>query len=58
MDMEEMVRDAIVAELKRQSEGGGGLQLRAAGEGAVDLQGRVDLEALAMAVVGAVAGGP
>jgi hypothetical protein len=28
------------------------------GEGAVRLNGRVDLEALAMAVVGAVAGGP
>ena len=56
MDMEELVRDAIVAELKRQSDGG--LRVGSEGEGAVDVQGRVDLEALAMAVVGAVAGGP
>ena len=57
MDMEEQVRDAIVAELKRQSDNGG-LTVRTEGEGAVNLDGRVDLEALAMAVVGAVAGGP
>ena len=57
MDMEGLVRDAIVAELQRQSDGGG-LKLRSEGEGAVSLEGRVDLEALAMAVVGAVAGGP
>ncbi|HEX8568817.1 MAG TPA: hypothetical protein VF699_02695 [Caulobacteraceae bacterium] len=57
MDMEEQVRDAIVAELKRQS-AGGGLFVGEEGEGAVRLEGRVDLEALAMAVVGAVAGGP
>ena len=57
MDMEEQVRDAIVAELKRQSDGGG-LSVRTEEEGAATIQGRVDLEALAMAVVGAVAGGP
>ena len=57
MDMEEQVREAIVAELKRQSDAGG-LTVRGEGEGALSLEGRVDLEALAMAVVGAVAGGP
>jgi hypothetical protein len=57
MDMEEMVRDAVVAELKRQAEAGG-LSFAAEGEGAAAVQGRVDLEALAMAIVGAVAGGP
>ena len=57
MDMEEQVRDAIVAELKRQSDGGE-LSVRDEGEGAVRLEGTVDMEALAMAVVGAVAGGP
>ena len=57
MDMEDLVRDAIVAELKRQADGGD-LRVQSVGEGAVSLDGRVDLEALSMAVVGAVAGGP
>ena len=57
MDMEELVRDAIVAELKRQADGGG-LTVKTEGEGAATIDGRVDLEALTMAVVGAVAGGP
>ena len=56
MDMEASVRDAIVAELERQAEIGG-LNLSRE-DGALQLQGRIDLEALAMAVVGAVAGGP
>ena len=55
--MEEQVRDAMMAELKRQADAGG-LTVRADGEGAAAVEGRVDLEALAMAVVGAVAGGP
>ena len=57
MDMEAKVRDAIVDELKRQAADGRGLTVEP-GEGAAEVQGRVDLEALAMAVVGAVAGGP
>ena len=57
MDMEDLVRDAIMAELKRQAETGG-LRVGTEEEGGVSLDGRVDLEALAMAVVGAVAGGP
>jgi hypothetical protein len=57
MDLEEQVRDAILSELTRQSETGGA-SVRPDGEGAVTVEGRVDLEALAMAVVGAVAGGP
>ena len=56
MDIEAGVRDAIVAELERQAEIGGQNLSREAG--ALRLQGRIDLEALAMAVVGAVAGGP
>lgn len=57
MDMEQQVREAILDELTRQAEAGGA-QVSPEGEGAVTVQGRVDLEALAMAVVGAVAGGP
>jgi hypothetical protein len=57
MDLEEQVREAILSELTRQSETGGA-SVRPDGEGAVIVEGRVDMEALAMAVVGAVAGGP
>ena len=57
MDMEEQVRDALLAELKRQSDASG-LSVTPEGEGAARVEGRIDLEALAMAVVGAVAGGP
>lgn len=57
MDMEQQVREAILDELTRQAEAGGPA-VTPEGEGAVTVQGRVDLEALAMAVVGAVAGGP
>lgn len=59
MDLEQQVSAAIVAELKRQAEASaGGLSVSEEGEGALSLQGRVDLEQLAMALVGAVAGGP
>ena len=57
MDLEEQVRDAILSELTRQSEAGGAA-VQPDGESAVIIEGRVDMEALAMAVVGAVAGGP
>jgi hypothetical protein len=57
MDLEAQVREAILTELSRQAEAGGA-SVEPEGEGAVRLNGRVDLEALAMAVVGAVAGGP
>lgn len=57
MDLEAQVREAILTELTRQAETGGA-SLEPEGEGAVRLNGRVDLEALAMAVVGSVAGGP
>jgi len=59
MDLEAHVRDAMVEELKRQAEASeGGLSIGAETEGRLQVQGPVDLEALAMAVVGSVAGGP
>ena len=59
MDMEASVRDAIVAELERQAEAGEGrLKLQRHDDDGLTLEGRIDLEALAMAVVGALAGGP
>jgi hypothetical protein len=57
MDMEEQVREAIVAELQRQAEAGGDLSVKADDE-SLSIQGRIDLDSLAMAVVGALAGGP
>jgi len=59
MDMEQQVRDAIVAELKRQASlQERGLKVQDSGEGKLSVQGPVDLEELSMVVVGAVAGGP
>jgi hypothetical protein len=58
MDMEGQVAEAIVDELQRQAEASAGdLSLTADG-GRLDIRGTIDLDALAMAVVGAVAGGP
>jgi hypothetical protein len=59
MNMEDQVREAIVDELKRQAEiAEGGLKLTDDGNDLLTIQGRVNLDELAMAVVGAVAGGP
>ena len=59
MNMEDQVREAIVDELKRQAEiSEGRLKLTPEGNDLLTLEGRVDLDELAMAVVGAVAGGP
>jgi hypothetical protein len=59
MNMEDQVREAILAELDRQS----GitdrkLAVKPDDQDGVTITGRVDLDELAMAVVGAVAGGP
>ena len=59
MDLEQQVARAIVDELRRQAEGESkGLTVAESGEGRLRVEGSLDLEALAMAVVGAVAGGP
>ena len=59
MNMEDQVREAIVEELQRQAEAGDGkLTLKPEGNDLLTVQGRVNLDELAMAVVGAVAGGP
>ncbi len=59
MNMEDQVREAIVDELKRQAEAGEGrLKLDPEGNDLLTIQGRVNLDELAMAVVGALAGGP
>lgn len=59
MNIEDHVREAIVAELKRQSEGGErGLRVRTGEAETITIEGRVDLDELTMAVVGSLAGGP
>jgi hypothetical protein len=57
MDLEQHLVDAMRAELGRQCEEGE-LQLGAADDGVVEIKGRLDLEALAAVIAGAVAGGP
>lgn len=57
MDMEEQVAKAIRTELERQAEQVPDLSVTRA-EAGLTIQGPIDLEALAMAVVGTVAGGP
>lgn len=57
MDAQEKVKTAITDELLRQAEEDG-LNVETNGSDALDLDGRVDLDALAAAVVGAIAGGP
>lgn len=58
MNIEDHVRDAIVAELKRQAEAEGPLKVRSSEEGKLQVEGRIDLDELTMAIVGALAGGP
>jgi len=56
--MEDEVREAIIAELQRQAEANPS-KLRISAEGEkLAVNGEIDLDALAMAIVGAVAGGP
>jgi hypothetical protein len=56
--MEEKVREAIIAELQRQAEANGARLRIAVKDELLTVNGDIDLDALAMAVVGAVSGGP
>ena len=59
MNIEDQVREAIIAELKRQSEAGEqGLRVRTGEAEMITIEGRVNLDELTMAVVGSLAGGP
>lgn len=59
MDMEAQIADALRTELSRQAaESGGALKVADTDVGRITVEGPLDLEALAMAVAGAVAGGP
>ena len=56
--MEEKVREAIVAELRRQSEAENSKLMVSVEAARLNATGEIDLDALAMAIVGAVSGGP
>ena len=59
MNIENQVREAIIAELKRQSEAGEqGLRVNAGQAEMITIEGQVNLDELTMAVVGSLAGGP
>ena len=59
MNIEDQVREAIIAELKRQSEAGErGLRVRTGEAETITIEGQVNLDELTMAVVGSLAGGP
>jgi hypothetical protein len=59
MNMEDQVREAVIDELTRQAlDSHGALRTGKPVEGRLHIEGDVDLDALAMAVVGSVAGGP
>ncbi len=57
MDLEDRVREAILAELQRQADRPD-LVVRTLDPPFVDVRGRIDLDELAMALVGTLAGGP
>ena len=56
-DLEAQVAAAVRRELERQAEATKDLSV-AGSDGTLTVHGPIDLEALAMALVGAVAGGP
>jgi hypothetical protein len=56
---EKKVKEAIVDELKRQAElKPDALSVSGAGDSKIVVNGEIDLEDLAMVVIGSVAGGP
>lgn len=56
--LEEKIKDSIVAELKRQAEERPqALKVSGSADG-LKVEGEIDLDALAMVVIGSVAGGP
>ena len=60
MDLQEKIRDAIVAELNRQAEAASdpAPKVDTSEPGYAKIDGRIDLDALIMVVAGALAGGP
>ncbi|AWI87867.1 MULTISPECIES: hypothetical protein [Methylorubrum] len=59
MDLQTTIRDAILTELQRQAEATDAApKVSLAEDGFVDIQGRIDIDALIMVITGSLAGGP
>lgn len=58
MPLEETIQEAIISELERQRDSGADLRIESSDPTAVVINGKIDLEAVAMAIAGALAGGP
>ena len=59
MNLEDKVHETIITELRRQAEAGQqGLRVDAKPAEMMTIEGRVNLDELAMAIVGSLAGGP
>lgn len=59
MDLQNSIREAVVAELMRQSEvGDPAPKVDTSEPGYVVIHGRIDLEELIMVIAGSLAGGP
>lgn len=59
MDLQNSIRDAIVAELQRQAEAGEPApKIDTSEPGFVQIDGRIDLDELIQVIAGALAGGP
>jgi hypothetical protein len=58
MDLQAQIVEAVRLELARQSQGDDAGLSFSEDRGRAEVNGRLDLEALAMAISGAVAGGP
>ncbi|KQQ25013.1 hypothetical protein ASF53_22395 [Methylobacterium sp. Leaf123] len=59
MDLQTTIRDAILTELQRQAEATDAApKVSLAEDGFVDIQGRIDIDALIMVITGFLAGGP
>lgn len=59
MDLHDPICEAIEVELSRQAETSGGqLTVRKTGDRQLAIDGEIDLDAVAMAIAGSIAGGP
>jgi hypothetical protein len=59
MDLQTTIRDAILTELQRQAEATDAApKVSLVEDGFVDIQGRIDIDALIMVITGSLAGGP
>ncbi len=59
MNLEDTIREAVIAELQRQAEAGdSGLKVAVEDPVVIRIEGPVNLDELAMVIAGSLAGGP